>query len=118
MIYEATPKDFLGILAQNANAVFLFYAKEHKGTVAMKKIRKQLDEVVATNSEINIHIFVTDETTEAEQFSSVLEIDALPTLVVYKNGSFSRYKNKEFTAASIRKFIGSSKKKAPLEAEV
>lgn len=118
MIYEVTRKDFLGILAQNTNAVFLFYSKEHKNTPAMKKIKKQLDEIVEGNNDINIHLFLTDGDAESEEFSNILEIDnTLPTLVVYKEGNFSRYKNKEFTIASIRKFIGSTKKKESLETE-
>lgn len=117
MIYQAQRTDFIDIISKNENAIFLFHSKEDKSSPAVKKIKTQLKEIAGESKDINIHLFVTDEDEATKEFSQVLELEGVPTMVVYKNGCFNRYKNKEFTTASIKKFIGSSKKKQTIDVD-
>lgn len=117
MIYQAQRTDFIDILAKNENAIFFFHSKEDKSTPTVKKIKTQLKEIAGESKDINVHLFVTDEDEATKQFSQVLELEGMPTMVIYKNGCFNRYKNKEFTAASIKKFIGSGKKKQSIDVD-
>ncbi|MEG1313959.1 MAG: hypothetical protein RSD40_06550 [Bacilli bacterium] len=111
MIYEATHNDFIEILAKNEQAVFFFYSLEDKNSVTVKKTNTELKKI-AQETETNIHLFITDKDDKTKLFSEFLELDSIPTIVVYKNGTFNRYKNKDFGAASIKKFIGSGKSKS------
>lgn len=111
MIHQAQRIDFIEILAKNEQAVFFFYSTEDKNSVTVKKTNTQLKKI-AEETNTNIHLFVTDTDEQTKEFSRILELDSIPTMVVYKNGSFNRYKNKDFGNASIKKFIGSGKSKS------
>lgn len=118
MIYQAQRTDFIDILSKNDNAVFFFYSNEEKNSATVKKVKTLLKDIAGDSKDLNVHLFVTDDTEAAREFSQHLELDTSPTVVVYINGTFNRYKNKDFTASSLKMFLrAGAKKKQTIEAE-
>lgn len=109
MILEATHQDFISILSNNDEAIFFFHQEKDKQSAEVKKIKTSIKQIIDEGMKVNVHLFVTDATPEQEAFSDVLELDGIPTIVVYKNGSFKRYKNKDFAKDKLKKFLTPSK---------
>lgn len=100
----ANSKDFISILSEEKPPLVLFRYKSEKPSFI-----KLLDELAKDYPLLNIYDYVIDDNKDNELLAEHLEVEVTPVLVFYKNGSFNRYKDKNFTKKTLSLFLGSKK---------
>lgn len=100
----ANSKDFISILSEEKPPLVLFRYKEEKPTFT-----KLLDDLLKEYPLMNAYEYVIDDNKDNQILAEHLEVEITPVLVFYKNGSFNRYKDKNFTKKTLSLFLGSKK---------
>lgn len=100
----ATSKDFISILSEEKPPMILFRYKKEKPTFV-----KILDELLKDYPLLNAYEYIIDENEDNRVLAEHLEVETTPVLVFYKNGSFNRYKDKNFSKKTLTLFLGSKK---------
>ena len=111
----ATSKDFISMVSEEKPAVCFYHKKEEDAQV--KKTKEILLKIKKEYVLLPMYEFLTDANPDNEQLCEVLEIADRPMLIIYKDGCFSRYKDKKFTEKEIVKFIGNKRLYSPQEKE-
>lgn len=97
--------DFIGVLSNTLPSVVLFSLKDDK----LNKLKKDLDSIKSNLTKLPLYEMIIDENEKNEELAEYLGIEQTPFLAVFKDGSFNRYKDKNFTLTTIKKFIGGQK---------
>ncbi|NCQ52259.1 hypothetical protein GW796_10310 [archaeon] len=100
-------KNFIGMLSEDKPLLCFFHNKKED-----KNIQKIKDILIKVKKELPLlplYEYVVDDSDENQQLCDIVEINVLPILIVYKDGCFSRYKDKKFTEAEILKFVGNKR---------
>lgn len=109
----ANSENFINMLSEEKPVVCFFHSKKEDDKIpAIKQILVKLEKQLPL---LPVYEFITDETPANKQLCETVEIVDKPVLVIYKNGNFSRYKDKQLNEKSIVAFLGN--KNIYMEAE-
>lgn len=103
---ELTLNEFISVISEDPPALCFFYKKEDRLT----EINKHLKALQKKAPLLNIYKMDIDINEEVANFCELIEIPKTPVLMVFKDGNFSRYKNKRMNQKEIEGFVGSLKK--------
>lgn len=98
--------DFISAISNELGCFCLFYKdinKAKKEIEILKKIKKKAPL-------LPLYSFHITESEENIRLCEEIEVPDSPVIIVFKDGKFSRYKNKKMSPKEIEKFIGSLKK--------
>jgi hypothetical protein len=100
----ANSENFVNMLSEEKPVLCFFHRQKEDAQVpvikqALTKLEKQLPL-------LPLYEFITDATPANKQLCDIIEIVDKPVLVIYKNGNFSRYKDKQLNEKSIAAFLG------------
>lgn len=101
---QVTPidhKGFISALSQDAPSIILFRSKTDEHTKKSKSIHKIISNI--TNMPpVYFYELVVNENEENQLLCDTIEIPNGLSMVLFKNGSFSRYKQNPTTEAAIK----------------
>ncbi len=109
----ANSKNFISMLSEDKPVVCFYYKKEDEAQV--KKIKEALLKIEKSLTLLPLYEFVTNDNPDNERLCEEMGIVDRPLLVVYKEGCFNRYKDKQFTEDAILQFLGNKKIYMPKE---
>lgn len=93
------------MLSEDKPVICFFHRQKEDAQVsAIKTVLAKFEKELPL---LPVYEFITDESPENQELCEIVEIVDRPVLIIYKNGCFSRYKDKLFTEKSISMFIGS-----------
>ncbi len=102
----ANSENFVNMLSEERPVLCFFHRqKEDTQVPAIKQILTKLEKQLPL---LPVYEFVTDATPENKKLCDVIEIVDKPVLVIYKNGNFSRYRDKQLNEKSILAFLGNT----------
>lgn len=108
-------KSFIGMLSEEKPVLCFFHrVKEDAHVPVIREIIKKLEKELPL---LPVYEFVTDESPANQELVDVIEIVDKPVLIIYKNGCFSRYKDKLFNEKAVSQFLGSKTTYLPKEAK-
>lgn len=100
----ANSENFVTMLSEEKPVLCFFHPqKEETQVIAVKQI---LDKLKKQLPLLPLYEFITDETPANKKLCEIVEIVDKPVIVIYKNGNFSRYKDKQLNEKSILAFLG------------
>jgi hypothetical protein len=97
-------KSFINMLSEEKPVVCFFHRQKEDAQVPV--VREILTKLEKELPLLPVYEFITDESPENKQLCDIVEIVDKPVLVIYKNGNFSRYKDKQLNEKSIAQFLG------------
>lgn len=106
---KANSSDFISILSETKPAMIMFYTSEQEEDANVKKIKQTIKAVEKKLPLLNAYEFITDEDEQNAILCENIEVTQTPILIIFKDGCFSRYKNKGFTEKSVAAFIGNKR---------
>ncbi len=104
IMLKSNHKNFISMLSEEKPVVCFYHVKEEDEQI--KKIKETLAKVKKELPLLPLYEFIRDETEQDEHLCNVMEVTPYPVIIVYKNGCFNRYKDKNFTEKELLKFIG------------
>lgn len=110
---EANSKNFISMLSEDKPVMCFFHYKAEESQV--KKIKEIVKAIEKKLPLLPAYEYIIDENPENQLLCDVMEVSSTPVLIFYKDGCFSRYKDKQFSEASIMQFIGNKKQYMPAE---
>jgi hypothetical protein len=100
----ANSENFVNMLSEEKPVVCFFHRQKEDAQIpVIKQVLAKLEKQLPL---LPLYEFVTDATPANQQLCDVIEIVDKPVLVIYKNGNFSRYKDKQLNEKSILAFLG------------
>jgi len=113
----ANSENFVNMLSEEKPVLCFFHRqKEDTQVPVVKQILTKLEKQLPL---LPVYEFVTDATPANQQLCDIIEIVDKPVLVIYKNGNFSRYRDKQLNEKAILAFLGNTAiyKEAKVEQE-
>lgn len=104
---EANSKNFISMLSEDKPVMCFFHSKVEESQV--KKIKEIVSSIQKKLPLLPAYEYIIDESPENQLLCDVMEVSSNPVLIFYKDGCFNRYKDKQFSEASIMQFIGNKK---------
>jgi len=104
---EANSKNFISMLSEDKPVMCFFHYKAEESQV--KKIKEIVTSIQKKLPLLPAYEYIIDENPENQLLCDVMEVSSTPVLIFYKNGCFNRYKDKQFSEASVMQFVGSKK---------
>lgn len=101
---KAGSQDFISILSEEKPPLILFRYKEET-----PQFSKLLKDLLKDYPLMNAYEYIIDENEKNQMLAEHLQFVVTPILVFYKNGSFNRYKDKNFSKKNLTLFLGSKK---------
>lgn len=98
-------EDFVSVISEELPSICLFHQNEDE----LIKIKPIVEKIEKEAPLLNVYTYSLEDK-KIRDLAEIIEVPETPALIVYKDGNFSRYKNKRLNDKEIRKFIGSLRK--------
>ena len=110
-IMKIGSKDFILSISQEYPSLIIFRKSGSENDKKVKEIQKKIDVLKDTMPKVNIYEYLTDENTENQLLVDMIEVPESISVILFKNGCFSRYQLNPHQKQNLKKIWGFAKSK-------